>query len=139
MAPPQRCLPIATTGVGGWGDDGVVGVGGDGFVGVVFGGMGLGARSASGDTWPAARGCPGGWCCCERQLNRLRLDIYLVEEVGPVEGVALFGDEARIADDTAEILFRRLELGAGLGNHVLLNHHGADVVAAETEADLAHL
>ena len=58
----------------------------------------------------------------------------LVEEHGVVEGVALDGFEAGVADDTAEFLFGGAVAGAGSFDHVLFEHDGAYIVAAEVEA-----
>jgi hypothetical protein len=63
----------------------------------------------------------------------------LVEEIGPVQRVALLGDEAGVADDAAQFLFAGAVVGAGGGDHVLFDHDAAHVVAAEAQAHLAGL
>ena len=60
----------------------------------------------------------------------------LVEEEGAVEGVALDGAEAGVADGAAKFFFGGAVGGAGGADHVFLEHDGADVVAAEAEAHL---
>ncbi len=63
----------------------------------------------------------------------------LIEEHGAVEGVALDGLEACVADDAAEFLLSGAVAGAGRFDHVFLEHDGAYVVAAEVEAKLKNL
>lgn len=46
-----------------------------------------------------------------------------VEEHGAVEGVALDGFEAGVADDAAEFLFRGAVGYAGGADHVFFQHH----------------
>ena len=59
----------------------------------------------------------------------------LVEEHGAVEGVALDGFEAGVADDAAEFFFGGAVAGAGGFDYVLFEHDGAYVVAAKVEAE----
>ena len=63
----------------------------------------------------------------------------LVEEHGAVEGVALDGLEAGVADDSAQLFFGGAVAGAGGLHDVLFEHDGAYVVAAEVEAQLEDL
>jgi len=63
----------------------------------------------------------------------------LIEKISPVKRVALFGNEAGVTDDVAEIFFRGGESGARLRHHILLDHDTADIVAAEAEAGLTNL
>ena len=60
--------------------------------------------------------------------------VSLVEEHGAVEGVALDGLEAGVADDAAEFFFGGAVAGAGGLDDILFKHDGAYVVAAEVEA-----
>src|ERR1700691_5875491 len=62
--------------------------------------------------------------------------VLVVEEAGWVEGVALGGTEAGVADDAAEVLFGDAVGGArGAG----VERDGAEVVAAEAEGHLDNL
>src|SRR5690349_18772790 len=63
----------------------------------------------------------------------------LIEEHGAVEGVALDGLEAGVADDAAEFFFGGAVAGAGGFDDVFFEHDGAYVVAAEMEAKLEDL
>ena len=63
----------------------------------------------------------------------------LVEEEGAVEGVALDGAEAGVADDAAKFFLGGAVLGAGGADDVFFEHDAADVVAAEAEAHLQDL
>src|SRR5260370_32701887 len=63
--------------------------------------------------------------------------IVLVEEVLPVQRVALGGAESRIADDAAEFFFSRAVRHACGSYYVFFEHHRAYVVAAEAQAHLA--
>src|SRR5580692_405714 len=74
----------------------------------------------------------------ERGEARRSLDAS-IQEVGAIKSIALFGDEARVADHTAQLFFRGLMMRAGRRDHVLLDHDAADVVAAETQSELADL
>src|SRR5579863_4940464 len=56
---------------------------------------------------------------------------FLIQEVRPVKRVALFGDEARVADHAAEFLFGGLMVGARSRDYVLFDHDAADVVASK--------
>ena len=49
----------------------------------------------------------------------------------PVEGVALGGAEAGVADDAAELFFSRAIVDAGGADYILFKHHRANVVAAD--------
>ena len=62
-----------------------------------------------------------------------------VEEHGAVEGVALDGFEAGVADDAAEFFFSGAVGCSGCFDDVLFEHDGAYVVAAEVEAELENL
>ncbi len=63
----------------------------------------------------------------------------LVEEVGTVEGVSLDGTETGVTDDAAKLLFGGAVAGSGGFNHILLKHHGTDIVAAESQSHLTNL
>ena len=69
----------------------------------------------------------------------VRYEAALIEEHGAVEGVALDGLEAGVADDAAEFFFRGAVAGAGGFDDVLFEHDGAYVVAAEAQAQLEDL
>ena len=61
---------------------------------------------------------------------------YLVEEILAIQGVALGGAEAGVADDAAQLFFCRA-VGYACGSHyILFQHHRAYVVAAEAQACL---
>src|ERR1022692_1076841 len=62
-----------------------------------------------------------------------------IQEIGAVQRVALFGNEAGVADDAPQLFFAGVVMCAGGGDHVLLDHDAAHVVAAEAQADLAGL
>ncbi len=65
----------------------------------------------------------------------MRMEVQaLVEEHGAVEGVALDGLEAGVADDAAKFLFGGAVGGAGGLDHIFLEHDRADVIAAKVEA-----
>src|ERR1017187_199254 len=64
---------------------------------------------------------------------------HLVQKIGSVERVPLFGDEARVADDAAQFLFGGAIVGAGGGDDVLFDHDAAHIVAAEAQPELAGL
>ena len=57
-----------------------------------------------------------------------------IQKHGPVEGVALDGLEAGVADDAAKLFFGGAVRGAGGLDHVLFEHHRTYVVAAEMKA-----
>ena len=61
----------------------------------------------------------------------------LVQEVLAVEGVALGGAEAGVADDAAEFFFGGAVGDAGGADYVFFDHDRPDIVAAEAEAHLA--
>jgi hypothetical protein len=61
----------------------------------------------------------------------------LVQEVLPIEGVALGGAEARIADDAAQLFFGGAIVHARGSDYIFFQHHRPHVVAAEAEAHLA--
>src|SRR5258708_6884430 len=63
--------------------------------------------------------------------------IVLVEEVLPIQRIALRRTESRIADDAAEFFFSRAVRHACGSYYVFFQHHRAYVVAAEAEAHLA--
>lgn len=65
--------------------------------------------------------------------------VELVEEEGAVEGVALDGAEAGVADDASEFFLGGAVLGAGGADDIFFEHDGADVVTAEAEAHLEDL
>ena len=65
--------------------------------------------------------------------------LALVEEHGSVEGVALDGFEAGVADNAAELFFRGAVAGACRFDHILFEHDGAYVVAAEVKTQFQHL
>src|SRR5208282_3073919 len=73
-----------------------------------------------------------------RALFRAR-SCALVKEVGAVEGVALHGAEASVADDAAQFLFGGAVGGAGGLDYVFFEHDRADIVAAEAQTHLADL
>jgi hypothetical protein len=60
-------------------------------------------------------------------------EFALVQEHGAVEGVALDGLEAGVADDAAEFFLGSAVRGAGRFDHVLFEHDGAYIVAAEVK------
>ncbi len=62
-----------------------------------------------------------------------------IQKIGAVEGVALLGDEAGIADDAAQFLFAGAMMGARGGDHIFFDHDAAYVVAAEAQPKLAGL
>src|SRR5215813_3572486 len=73
----------------------------------------------------------------------IRIRLYrregLIEEVCPVQGVALHRLEPGVADNPTEFFFRGA-IGDTRGPHnVLFEHNRADVVTAETQAHLADL
>src|SRR3954466_4711521 len=77
-----------------------------------------------------------------RQRDRLSWRLRsnrLIQEVCAVEGVALLGHEARVADNASEFFLAGPMMRTGGGDDVLLDHNAADVVAAETESQLAGL
>src|SRR5580704_6545904 len=61
----------------------------------------------------------------------------LVQIVRAIQGIALFRNEARIPNEAAQLLFCCAVMSAGGRNHVLFDHDAADVVATETQAQLA--
>src|SRR3954454_6570382 len=62
-----------------------------------------------------------------------------IQEVGTIQRVALLRNEAGIADDTPQFLFAGAMVRAGSRDHIFLNHDTADVVAAESQPELAGL
>jgi hypothetical protein len=60
----------------------------------------------------------------------------LIEEHGAVEGVALDGLEAGVADNAAEFFLGGAVAGACRFDYIFFEHDGAYVVAAEVEAQL---
>src|ERR1039458_5877883 len=62
-----------------------------------------------------------------------------IQEIGAVQRVALFGNEAGVADDAPQLFFAGVVVRAGGGDHVLLDHDAAHVVATEAQAELAGL
>src|SRR6266496_4033655 len=62
----------------------------------------------------------------------------LVQEVLPVERVALRRTEASIADDPPQLFFGRAIGHARRAHYVFLEHHRANIVAAEAQAHLAY-
>jgi hypothetical protein len=66
-------------------------------------------------------------------------DLAALQEVGAVQRIPLLGDEAGVADDAAQFFFAGAVMRAGGGDHVLLDHDAAHVVAAEAQAELAGL
>jgi hypothetical protein len=61
----------------------------------------------------------------------------LIKEVRPVERIPLHWFEAGVADDAAKLFFRGAIGYTGGADYVFFEHHGADVVAAEAQAELA--
>src|SRR6267378_8477444 len=59
------------------------------------------------------------------------------ECVGPIERVALGGDEAGVGDDAAEFPFVGAVFHSGGKDDVFFNEDAADVVGAELQTDLA--
>ena len=64
---------------------------------------------------------------------------HSIQKHGAVEGVALAGLEACVADDAAKFFFCGAVRGAGGFDDVFFEHDGAYVVAAEAEAELEDL
>ena len=62
-----------------------------------------------------------------------------VQKVSAIKGIALFRNEAGIADDAAQLFFAGAVVRAGRGDDVLLDHDAAHIVAAEAQAKLAGL
>src|SRR5579863_9065813 len=63
----------------------------------------------------------------------------LFQRVGPVQGVALGGDEAGVGDDAAEFGFVGAVADASGVHDIFFDQNAADVVGAELQADLANL
>ena len=72
-------------------------------------------------------------------LGELGVEVASVEEVSPVERVALLGDEARVADHAPQLFFGGLVVGARCRDDVLFDHDAANIVAAEAQSELADL
>jgi hypothetical protein len=56
----------------------------------------------------------------------------LIQKVSAIQRIALFGDEARVADHPAQLFLACLMVRAGGGDHVLFDHDAAHVVTAKT-------
>ena len=69
----------------------------------------------------------------------VRYEASLIEEHGAVEGVALDGLEAGVADDAPEFFLGGAVRCAGSFDDVLFEHDGAYIVAAKVEAELEDL
>src|SRR5215475_9189681 len=73
----------------------------------------------------------------------IRIRLYrregLVEEVRPVQCVALHGLEPGVADNPAKLFFGCAIRDTCRSHNIFFEHDGADVVAAETQAHLADL
>src|SRR6478736_7624652 len=69
----------------------------------------------------------------------VRCEAALIEKHGAIEGVALDGLEASVADDAAEFFLCGAVRGAGGLDDVLFEHDGAYVVAAEVQSQLEDL
>src|SRR5262249_9121176 len=63
----------------------------------------------------------------------------LIQEIGPIERIALPGHEPRVADHPAEFLLAGPMVGPGRRYHVLFDHDAADIIPAEAETKLAGL
>ena len=61
-------------------------------------------------------------------------EAHLIQEIGAVESIPLFGHEAGVADDSAQFFFAGAVVRASGGDHVLFDHDASYVVAAETQA-----
>ena len=59
------------------------------------------------------------------------VSIRLIQEVRPVEGVALLGDESCFADHPPQVFFGGRVARACLADHIFLKHHAPYVVPAE--------
>src|SRR5215475_2904277 len=59
-----------------------------------------------------------------------------VQEISPVEGVALYRAEACIANNVPQLLFRGAVTHTGRANDVLLEHYGAYIVAPKAQTKL---
>src|ERR1041385_6906213 len=64
---------------------------------------------------------------------------FLLQRVGPVQGVALGGDETGVGDDAAELGFVGAVANAGGVHDVFFDQDTANIVGAKLQADLADL
>src|SRR5271165_1524502 len=66
----------------------------------------------------------------DRSVRPTRRD-ELIQEVLPVQRVALRGTKSRVANNPAQLFFGRAVGNPGSAHHVLLQHHRSHVVPAE--------
>src|SRR5215475_5674760 len=63
--------------------------------------------------------------------------VELVQEIRPVQGIALLGNEPRVADQAAQLLFRGAMVRSSRAYDIFLDHDAANVIAAEPQPQLA--
>src|SRR5271165_2985205 len=88
-----------------------------------------------------------GWGTCRRtsaQVDTRFIDSgekrkASVQKELRIQRVPLRRTEAGIADDAAQLFFGSAVAHTGGAHHVLLNHHRANIVAAEAQSGLADL
>ena len=73
------------------------------------------------------------------KYKKIRPRKFLVQKHRSIERVTLHGLESRIANDAAQLFFRSAIRGSCCLYDIFFEHDGADIVAAEVEAEFEHL